>query len=182
MGEFIIDYENIDVTRIMEEIKRRIEEKKKKMVYTDEELSRLARAKVASLIHSSDLKSDLAQELQRLSPDWKIFLSLDKLHASRPNLLGRMITLFRKMMHPIVKLFFNVDVLIHELNKQDLKLAHLVHNLILELTRLRLKHEELRHRVDALYRRIDFVEKRERTLEEITLNEESRNKNKENGR
>ncbi|MCD6451354.1 MAG: hypothetical protein J7L64_03165 [Acidobacteria bacterium] len=175
MEKFTIDYENIDVAEIMEKIRRRIEEKKKKGIYSEEELLRLAQAKVASFfVQSSELKSDLVRELQRLNPQWNVSLSVDKLYISRPTTLGRIVSWVRRRLRLVAKLMFHINPLIQEINKQariNLVFAELIHNLIFELTKLRLDHEDLSHRLNALTRRVDFLETRERTLEELTLKE-----------
>jgi len=171
MEPFVIKDDKVNVAEIMEHIRQQIE-KKKRVLYTEEELEELAKTKLSSYIHSSEVRSSFAEELQALKADWNISISLESLYKSHPNLYGRIIYRIRKLLRPLVKFFMNIDVLFPEFHKQsklNLNFAHLLHNLILELTKLRLEHDELKSRLDELNRRLELQNKRERTLEKMVV-------------
>jgi hypothetical protein len=79
------------------------------------------------------------------------------------------------MLAPVLKLFFNPNPLIHVLHMQsqinDLNAGRhqlyyeLIHNLVVETTRLGIEVKNLRMRVESLDARVDFSERRARALE-----------------
>ena len=171
MEPFVIKDDKVNVAEIMEHIRQQIE-KKKRVLYSEKELEELAKTKLSSYIHSSEVKSSFAEELQALKADWNISISLESLYQSHPSLYGRMIYRARKLLRPIVKFFMNIDALFAELHKQaklNLNFAHLFHNLILEFTKLKLDHDELRNRFDDLQRQLELQTKREKTLEKMVV-------------
>ncbi|TKJ36124.1 hypothetical protein CEE39_00320 [bacterium (candidate division B38) B3_B38] len=171
MEPFVIKDDKVNVAEIMEHIRQQIE-KKKRVLYTEEELEELAKTKLSSYIHSSEVKSSFAEELQALKADWNISISLESLYKSHPSLYGRMIYRIRKLLRPVTRFFMNIDVLFPEFHKQtklNLNFAHLLHNLILELTKLRLDHDELKSRLEGLNQRLEHQTKRERTLEKMVV-------------
>ena len=171
MEPFEIKDDKVNVAEIMEHIRQQIE-KKKRVLYTEEELEELAKTKLSSYVHSSEVRSAFAEELQALKADWNISISLESLYKSHPSLYGRVIYRIRKLLRPLVKFFMNIDVLFPELHKQsklNLNFTHLLHNLILELTKLRLEHDELKSRLEDLKQRLELQTKRERTLEKMVV-------------
>lgn len=181
MEPFVIKDDKVNVAEIMEHIRQQIE-KKKRVLYSEKELEELAKTKLSSYIHSSEVKSSFAEELQALKADWNISISLESLYKSHPNLYGRMIYRARKLLRPIVKFFMNIDALIAELHKQaklNLNFAHLFHNLILEFTKLRLEHDDLKSHLDDLQRRLELQTKRERILEKMVVFKKTTSPNKE---
>ena len=171
MEPFVIKDDKVNVAEIMEHIRQQIE-KKKRVLYTEEELEDLAKAKLRSYIHSSEVRSSFAEELHALNAEWNISISLESLYKSHPNLYGRLIYRIRKLLRPVTRFFMNIDVLFPEFHKQsklNLNYAHLLHNLILELTKLRLEHDELKSRLDNLNERLQMQTQRERTLEKMVV-------------
>jgi len=171
MEPFVIKDDKINVAEIMKHIRKQIE-KKKRVLYTEEELKELAKSKLSSYIHSSEVKSSFAEELQALKADWNVSISLESLYKSHPNLYGRVIYRIRKFLRPVARFFMNIDVLFPEFHKQsklNLNLAHLLYNLILELTKLRLEHDELKSRLETLNHRLELQTKRERALEKMVV-------------
>jgi hypothetical protein len=171
METFTIKDDKINVEEIMEKIRQSIQ-KKKKTHYTDEDIQEIAKKKLATFLHTSEVKSNFTEELHRLKENWNVSISLESIYKSHPNLKGSIIYWIRKRLRPIARLFFNIDVLFPEFHKQskiNLSYAHLLHNLIFELTKLKLEHEELRKINENLIRQLQMEEKRERTLEKVVL-------------
>jgi len=154
----------INVAEIMKEIRRRISEKKGS-VYTEEEIRDLAEMKLKSMIGSTDVESGLIGVLHQNADEWNI--SQEALYASHPGFYGRLIRKCRALTHPVLKLFANPDHVIYKQARLNQNLTHIVHNLVLELTRLHLEHNELRQRFDSLSRKIEWMEKRQQTLEKL---------------
>ena len=74
----------------------------------------------------------------------------------------------RRLLRPVQKLFWNPSPMISALSRQsDLNrfYVHLLHNLVLELSRLKLEAQELRSRNLHLAGRLEALERREKTLE-----------------
>ena len=72
------------------------------------------------------------------------------------------------LLRPVQKLFWNPNPMIAALSRQsDLNrfYVHLLHNLVLELSRLNLESQELRNRNLQLAGRLEALERREKTLE-----------------
>lgn len=173
MNTFTIKDDKINVVEIMDKIRQNIE-KKKKTHYTEDDLEDIAKKKLATFLHTSEVKSNLTEELHRLKEGWNISVSLESIYKSHANIKGNIIYWIRKRLRPTSKLLFNLDVLFPEFHKQskvNLSFAHLLHNLIFELTKLKLEHEELRKMHETLLRRLEIQERRERTLEKMVLPE-----------
>ena len=182
METFTIKDDKINVEEIMEKIRQSIQ-KKKKTHYTDDDIEEIAKKKLATFLHTSEVKSAFTEELHRLKENWNVSISLESIYKSHPSRKGSIIYWLRKRLRPVTRLFFNLDVFFPEFHKQskvNLSFAHLLHNLIFELTKLKLEHEELRKINENLIRRLQMEEKRERTLEKIVLEkaEESKKKTK----
>jgi hypothetical protein len=74
------------------------------------------------------------------------------------------------MLRPIQKLFWNPNPMISALSRQaDLNryYVHLLHNLVLEVSRLNLEVQEVRSRNLQLAGRVEMLARREKTLEEM---------------
>jgi hypothetical protein len=88
----------------------------------------------------------------------------------------------RRLLNPILKLLFNPNPLIQalhiqsELNTRNAKREELdalhyevLHNLVLELTRLGIEVKNLKMRVESMSSRLDFDERRARALEGVVM-------------
>jgi hypothetical protein len=162
--QFSSENKEINVAEIMKDIRRKISEKKG-TVYTDEEIRDLAEMKLKAMIGAGDVESGLISLLHQNAGEWNI--SQEALYASHPGFYGRLIRKARQVLHPVLKLFANPDHIVHKQAKLNLNLTHIVHNLVLELTRLNLEHNELRQRFDSLSRKIEWMDKRQKTLEKL---------------
>src|SRR5262245_54602973 len=85
----------------------------------------------------------------------------------------------RRLLRPVLKLFFNPDPLIQALHIQarlnenrkraDPLYYELLHNLILETTRLSIEVKNLKMRIESLTGRLEFNERRARALESVVV-------------
>jgi hypothetical protein len=175
MTDFQIRSDNVDVEQIMRQIRARIREKRG-VDYTEDEIQELARVKLEKFLDPSGVRSDLlAQFRQRNSEgtarNYK-FEDTTLFESSRGWLRA-----IRNMLRPILKLFFNPNPLIDalhiqaELNdttarREDLQ-YELIHNLVLETTRLGIQVKNLKMQVESMSSRLDFDERRARALEGV---------------
>ncbi len=175
MTDFSVRSDNVDVEQIMRQIRSRIKEKRG-VDYTEEEIRELASVKLEKFLDPRGVRSDLLEQFRR------------KREASLPpNFAFEDTTLFethrgflrfmRRLLHPILKLFFNPHPLIEalhiqsKLNAQQAALEPLyyevIHNLVLETTRLGIEVKNLKMRVESMSSRLDFDERRARALEGV---------------
>jgi hypothetical protein len=175
MTDFSVRSDNVDVEQIMRQIRSRIREKRG-VDYTEDEIRELANVKLEKFLDPRGVRSDLLEQFRR------------KREASLPpNFAFEDTTLFethrgflrfvRRLLRPILKLFFNPNPLIEalhiqsKLNAQQAALEPLyyevIHNLVLETTRIGIEVKNLKMRVESMSSRLDFDERRARALEGV---------------
>ena len=175
MTDFSIRSDNVDVEQIMRQIRSRIREKRG-VDYTEEEIRELANVKLEKFLDPRGVRSDLLEQFRRkreasLPPNYKF--EDTTLYETHRGFLAFM----RKLLNPILKLFFNPNPLIEalhiqsKLNAQQAALEPLyyevIHNLVLETTRLGIDVKNLKMRVESMSSRLDFDERRARALEGV---------------
>jgi len=176
MSEFTIRSDSADVEQIMKQIRARIREKRG-VDYTEEEIRELANVKLEQFLDPRGVRSDLlAQYRQRreasTAPRNYAFEDTTLYASSRP-----ILRFFRRLLNPILKLFFNPNPLIEALhiqsklndsyNQAESLYYELIHNLVLETTRLGIEVKNLKMRVESMSSRLDFDERRARALEGV---------------
>jgi len=187
MADFNIRSDSVDVEQIMEQIRARIREKRG-VDYTEQEIRELAAVKLEKFLDPRGVRSDLLDQFRKAQPpDAPLDL---------PNYAFESTTLFdshraivrfiRRLLLPILKLFFNPNPLIQALHIQarlntiraEHETAHrathhlfyeLIHNLVLETTRLAIEVKSLKMRVESLSGRLEFNERRARALESVVV-------------
>jgi len=175
MTDFSVRSDNVDVEQIMRQIRARIREKRG-VDYTEEEIRELANVKLEKFLDPRGVRSDLLEQFRRkreasLPPNFKFEDST--LFETHRGLLA----FIRRLLRPILKLFFNPNPLIEalhiqsKLNAQQAALEPLyyevIHNLVLETTRLGIDVKNLKMRVESMSSRLDFDERRARALEGV---------------
>jgi hypothetical protein len=180
MSEFNIRSDSVDVEQIMHHIRARIREKRG-VDYTEQQIQELAKARLERFLDPQGVRSDLLDQFRRARV------------ADEPPLLNYQFedsTLFesdkawvrfvRRLLKPVLKLFLNPNPLANALHIQS-KLNELVirraewdalyyevmHNLVLETTRLGIEVKNMRMRVESVGSRLDFAERRARAVESI---------------
>ena len=169
---FEIRAEGVDVDQVMREIRASLEEKKKAGLVTEEEIREVATRPLRPVLQPHDLKSGLLAELLEAPTRWNFEFEADTIYRSRPGGAGRALEWVRRRLRPIQKLFWNPTPMIAALSRQkDLNrtYAHVLHNLVLEVTRLNLEVVDLRSRALQLQARLEFQGRREKTLESMVL-------------
>jgi hypothetical protein len=193
MAEFNIRTDAVDVEQIMRQIRARIQEKRG-VDYTEQQIQELANVKLERFLDPKGIRSDLVEQFKRSRDRKPDPFQVDQYGFDAAMLYGShrgIIRLFRKLLNPILKLFFNPNTLIHVLHRQteintiyekqlhllrdrnqqrddvDVLYYELVHNLVLELTRVGIENRNLKMRLESLSSRLDFDERRARALEGV---------------
>lgn len=182
MTDINIRSDNVDVEQIMRQIRARIREKRG-VDYTEDEIRELAAVKLEQFLDPRGVRSDLLDQFRRsraaLPPAPSFAFEDSTIYDSHRAPVLRWI---RDLLKPIVKLFFNPNPLIQalhiqsELNTRNAKREELdslhyevMHNLVLELTRLGIEVKNLKMRVESMSSRLDFDERRARALEGVVV-------------
>ena len=191
MPDFNIRADSVNVEQIMEQIRARIREKRG-VDYTEEQIRQLASVKLERFLDPKGLRSDLLEQFRKVQPPYE--------PPELPNYAFEDSTLYeshrgvirfiRKLLSPILKLFFNPNPLIQALNIQarlntmnaerearresarrasDQLFYELIHNLVMETTRLGIEVKNLKMRVESIGSRLEFTERRARALESAVV-------------
>jgi len=176
MSDFSVRSDNVDVEQIMKQIRARIRDKRG-VDYTEDEVRELANVKLEKFLDPKGVRSDLLQQYRasRETPDAPRNFAFEDttLYASSRPLLRTI----RRLLNPLLKLFFNPNPMIEALhiqsrlndsyNRSEALYYELVHNLVLETTRLGLEVKSLKMRLESIASRLDFDERRARALEGV---------------
>ena len=170
MPDFNVRSDSVNVEQIMEQIRARIREKRG-VDYTEQQIRELAAVKLEKFLDPRGVRSDLLSEFRQGDPDPNYAFEDDTLFRSTRGV----IEFIRRLLRPLLKLFFNPNPLIHVLHMQsqinDRNASRhqlyyeLIHNLVVETTRLGIEVKNLKMRVESLDARVDFNERRARALE-----------------
>jgi hypothetical protein len=179
MADVNVRSDSVDVEQIMRQIRARVREKRG-ADYTEAELQQLAKVKLEKFLDPKGVRSDLLEQFRSqrtMSPSPPNFeFGEDTLYETHRGGLAAL----RRLLRPLLKLFFNPDRLTTTLHVQsqlnahvDQQLKHLplwfelLHNLTVEITRLGIEVQNLTMRVESLSSRVDFDERRARSLESV---------------
>jgi len=191
MAEFNVRSDAVNVEQIMEQIRSRIREKRG-VDYTEEQIRELATVKLQKFLDPRGVRSDLLEQFRKTQPPYQ--------PPELPNYAFEENTLFdshraplraiRRLLKPILKLFFNPNPLIQALNIQsrvNTMLAErearleaskrsteslyyeLIHNLVVETTRLGIEVKNQTMRIESMSSRLEFNERRARALESAVV-------------
>jgi hypothetical protein len=167
---FEVKAEGVDIERLLADVHNRIEERRTAGLYTDEELRFIAERVLEGVLSGRDLRADLMDEFRARDGQWNFRFDEETLYRSSRGAVGRALEAARRVLRPVQKLFWNPTPMIAALSRQsDLNRfsVHLLHNLVLELSRTSLELQELRSRNLQLTARLEALERREKTLESM---------------
>jgi hypothetical protein len=179
MADFNVRADSVNVEQIMEQIRARIREKRG-VDYTEAEIQQLATGRLEKFIDPHNVRSDLLQEFHRVraasdapDPSEEVIDESVLFETHRPWLRS-----LRKVLRPILKLFLNTKALAAlslrakaEVSRRsrDQLTFELLHNLVVEMTRLGVEVKNLSMRVESLQGRLEFNERRARALESVVV-------------
>src|SRR4029078_1563436 len=117
MSDFTVRSDNVDVEQIMRQIRARIGEKRR-VDYTEEEVRELANVKLEKFLDPKGVRSDLLQQYRQareaaLPPNYSCEdTTLFETHRG-------FLAFIRRLLRPVLKLFFNPNPLIDALHIQS---------------------------------------------------------------
>src|ERR1044071_6809817 len=116
MADFSVRSDPVNVEQIMEQIRARIRAKRG-VDYTEEQIRELAAVKLEKFLDPRGVRSDLLEQFKKFQPP--------QAPANVPTLTFEdttmfethrgVLRMFRKLLNPILKLFFNPNAIIHAL-------------------------------------------------------------------
>ena len=191
MAEFNIRSDAVDVEQIMAQIRSRIREKRG-VDYTEEEIRELASVKLERFLDPKNVRSDLLEHYRQRGaaaaeadapPFPGEFDPSSVYNSARPGVVGRLLYMIRRLLNPVLKLFFNPAPLLESVSVQsrnvrrattvlqerteiDALTYEVMNNLVVEMTRLAIDMKNHKMRVESVAARLDFDERRSRALEE----------------
>lgn len=154
----------IDVTKIMEHIRARIAAKRKDGIYTEEGIAELTAARIMEFAEEAEIDSILLERLRSPDHSWNINPSYI-ITTHRAGFQARMIVLIKKLVCPFVRLY--TDHIVGRQAQINQYFAHLIHNLVRELTRAQIANDALTARLDRLDREKEILETRLKTFESM---------------
>ncbi len=192
MSDFHLRSDAVDVQQIMEQIRRRVRDKRG-VDYTEEQIRELASVRLEKFLDPKNLRSDLLEQFRKSRPpEDSILAPVDAPYEFEDNTLydthRGLLRSIRRLLNPLLKLFFNPNTIVHALHQQADLNKHfartmgqaridraawnslyyeVLHNLVLETTRSGIELKNLKMRVEALSSRLDFSERRLRALEGV---------------
>jgi hypothetical protein len=165
-----VQAEGVDVEELMRRVRERIAEKKRLGLLTEAEVREVAEHALRPVLDARDLRSGLLAELLQEPDRWNYRFDPEAIYRSSRGGAGQWLERVRRLLRPVQKLFWNPTPMISAVSRQaDLNLTyvHLLHNLVLEATRLNLQVQDLQNRVRQLQGRLDFHARREKVLEQM---------------
>jgi hypothetical protein len=187
MSDFTVRSDSVNVEQIMEQIRARIREKRG-VDYTEQEIRELAAVKLEKFLDPRGVRSDLLEQFRRsrsAQPEPALPNYTFDDHLLYETHRGPL-RLIRRLLNPVLKLFFNPQPIVQALQiqaqvntareerdraRRDLEHLQyeLLHNLVIETTRLGIDVKNLKMRVESLAARLDFTERRARALESVVV-------------
>jgi hypothetical protein len=166
-----IESKDVDVRKIMAEIRDRIAEKKRGL-YTDEEIREIAERKLEAVLESRQFNPDFLKDFKSKSDVWNYTFNSETIYRTSRGGVGGVLGTIRNLLKPIQKLFWNPTPMIAALSRQselNQYTVQMLHNLTLELTRLNLEVQEVRARLQQTDSTLEELRKRERALESLAV-------------
>jgi hypothetical protein len=191
MPDFNVRSDSVNVEAIMEQIRERIREKRG-VDYTEQQIRELADVKLERFLDPRGVRSDLLDQFRKAQPAYQppelpnfAFEDATLFESHRAP-----IRWLRKLLQPLLKLLFNPNPLIQALHIQsrlntmnaerearresarralDQLYYELIHNLVIETTRLGIDVKNLKMRLESVSSRLEFNERRARALESVVV-------------
>ena len=191
MADFTVRADSVNVEQVMDQIRARIREKRG-VDYTEQQIREMAAVKLEKFLDPKGLRSDLLEQFRSAKPGYTP-LELPNYRFDDETLFDShrgFLRTIRRWLRPFLKLFFNPNPLIQALHIQahlntvyaerearresgrhgmDQLYYEVMHNLVLETTRMAIEVKNLKMRVESLTGRLEFNERRARALESVVV-------------
>lgn len=186
MPDFNVRSDSVKVEQIMDQIRARIREKRG-VDYTEQQIRELAAVKLEKFLDPKGVRSDLLEQFRRAQSQYALPVSSyafgeQTLYESH----RASVRWIRRLLRPVLKLFFNPNPLIQALHihsqlntmigkreaaRDQFDQLHyeVMHNLVLETTRMGIEIKNMKMRVESLTSRLEFNERRARALESVVV-------------
>jgi hypothetical protein len=191
MADFNVRSDSVNVEQIMEQIRSRIREKRG-VDYTEQQIRDLAAVKLEKFLDPKGVRSDLLEQYRKVQPAYEPpeLPNYEFGEATIYETHRGLLRVLRKLLNPLLKLFFNPNKLVQALHIQsrlntmyaerearreaarratDQLTYELIHNLVVETTRLGIEAKNLKMRAESLASRLEFNERRARALESVVV-------------
>jgi len=185
MSEFNVRADSVNVEQIMDQIRARIRDKRG-VDYTEDQIRELASVKLERFLDPRGIRSDLLEQFRKAQPPAPPITLYPFEDTTLFDSHRGIVRLFRRLLRPLMKLFFNSNALAQSLHQQTIinrqvvdrlnaidqrgdLYYELLHNLVLELTRATVELKNVTMRVESISSRLDFNERRARALESVVV-------------
>ncbi len=166
---------DVDIEKIMKDIRTRISDKQASME-TEEDIARILNMDPEEPVDKRAVRGDFWQALHKAQdPDAELqFVNLGSYLGKGTSFKHKVLRKIRKLFWPIARVFFNTGYLFSVQNDS----IQLTHNLIYEITLLRMDNDRLRDGYQVLLHKIQQMEARQRELEKMIVKKSGKTRGK----
>lgn len=168
-----------DIEKLMQDIRRKVE-KKQETRYTDDEILKLLEIDPGDPLDVRAVRDDFFLTLEKARSAGAmrpLEINFESYLGTGGGIRGKIIRKTRRLFWPVARMLWNqgyvVDMLNH-MNKTVSHHLHLNHNMILELTRLKIENDHIRDGYLVLIHKIEQMEQRQRILEKMIAESNAR--------
>lgn len=161
--------EGVNVAEIMAKIRENINKKRESGLLTDDDIEELAQIKLEKIAKATDLDDEILKEFHRTHPQWNI--QVHHRITTHRKLIGKLFVWVKShIILPLIRFFVEfTEENFRRQNWLNFYYAHIIHNLVYEVTRMEIEMQKLRHNLLHLQQDHEFLKKREKCLEELTF-------------
>ena len=121
MSDFHVRSDAVDVEQIMEQIRRRIRDKRG-VDYTEEQVRELATVRLEKFLDPKNLRSDLLEQFRKSRPPEDVDAAAEATYEFEDDTLydthRGLLRTIRRWFNPLLKLFFNPNTIVNVLHQQ----------------------------------------------------------------
>lgn len=163
---------SVNVEKIIADIRRQIEKEQEK-TYSEDDILRLVNINPEDPIDKRAVRGDFWRALhsENEAGDALEFVNLNAYLGRGTSTKHKILRKIRKVFWPFARIFFNTGYLFSVLNDN----VQLMHNLIYELTLLRIDNDRLRDGYQVIIHKLNQIEARQRELDKL-ISEQNGNK------
>lgn len=166
--------DTLDIDKLMKEIRNKVD-KRLESKYTDEEILKLLDIDPGDPLDVRMIRDDFYLNLEKARSAGAmrpLEISFETYLGTGGGLRGNIIRKTRRLFWPVARMLWNqgyvIDMLNH-MNKTVSHNLHLNHNIILELTRLKIENDHMRDGYLVLIHKLEQMEQRQRALEKMIM-------------